>query len=141
MIACRSDLRPNSVPDLDDAAGRNGELRWSQIPKARISRFGLDVSRCAFLLRAAHGRCSRPAGTAGRQTGNDRELPGPRRRRAALETRRVPASRASRTASLAADQVRISYSGHSTFLIESPGGVKIATDYNDYVRRACCPTS
>ena len=37
-------------------------------------------------------------------------------------------------ASLASDQVRISYIGHSTFLIESPRGVKIATDYNDYVR-------
>src|SRR6188768_3498107 len=37
-------------------------------------------------------------------------------------------------AALAGDQVRISYSGHSTFLIESPQGVKIATDYNDYVK-------
>jgi L-ascorbate metabolism protein UlaG (beta-lactamase superfamily) len=37
-------------------------------------------------------------------------------------------------AALAGDQVRVSYAGHSTFLIESPGGVKIATDYNDYVK-------
>jgi L-ascorbate metabolism protein UlaG (beta-lactamase superfamily) len=43
-------------------------------------------------------------------------------------------------AALAGDQVRISYSGHSTFLIESPGGVKIATDYNDYVRPRALPT-
>jgi L-ascorbate metabolism protein UlaG (beta-lactamase superfamily) len=42
-------------------------------------------------------------------------------------------------ASLAGDQVRISYSGHSTFLIESPGGVKIATDYNDYVKPRALP--
>jgi L-ascorbate metabolism protein UlaG (beta-lactamase superfamily) len=42
-------------------------------------------------------------------------------------------------ASLAGDQVRISYSGHSTFLIESPGGVKIATDYNDYVKPRVLP--
>jgi L-ascorbate metabolism protein UlaG (beta-lactamase superfamily) len=41
--------------------------------------------------------------------------------------------------SLASDQVRISYSGHSTFLIESPGGVKIATDYNDYVKPRVLP--
>jgi L-ascorbate metabolism protein UlaG (beta-lactamase superfamily) len=41
--------------------------------------------------------------------------------------------------SLAGDQVRISYSGHSTFLIESPGGVKIATDYNDYVKPRVLP--
>jgi L-ascorbate metabolism protein UlaG (beta-lactamase superfamily) len=44
-----------------------------------------------------------------------------------------------RLASLASDQVRISYSGHSTFLIESPGGVKIATDYNDYVKPRALP--
>jgi L-ascorbate metabolism protein UlaG (beta-lactamase superfamily) len=37
-------------------------------------------------------------------------------------------------AALAGDQVRISYAGHSTFLVESPQGVKIATDYNDYVK-------
>jgi L-ascorbate metabolism protein UlaG (beta-lactamase superfamily) len=36
-------------------------------------------------------------------------------------------------AALAADQVRISYIGHSTFLIESPRGIKIATDYNGYI--------
>src|SRR4029077_12238103 len=31
-------------------------------------------------------------------------------------------------------EVRINYVGHSTFLIESPKLVRIATDYNDYVR-------
>jgi len=46
--------------------------------------------------------------------------------------RAIPA--AFNLAALAGDQVRISYSGHSTFLIESPQGVKIATDYNDYVK-------
>jgi len=42
-------------------------------------------------------------------------------------------------AALAGDQVRISYAGHSTFLIESPQGVKIATDYNDYVKPGALP--
>jgi L-ascorbate metabolism protein UlaG (beta-lactamase superfamily) len=46
--------------------------------------------------------------------------------------RAIPA--AFNLAALAGDQVRISYVGHSTFLIESPQGVKIATDYNDYVK-------
>lgn len=41
--------------------------------------------------------------------------------------------------SLKGDEVRISYSGHSTFLIESPRGVKIATDYNDYVKPRVLP--
>ncbi|MSP46112.1 MAG: hypothetical protein EXQ83_09680 [Xanthobacteraceae bacterium] len=46
--------------------------------------------------------------------------------------RAIPA--ALRLAALAGDQARISYAGHSTFTIESPGGVRIATDYNDYVK-------
>jgi L-ascorbate metabolism protein UlaG (beta-lactamase superfamily) len=42
-------------------------------------------------------------------------------------------------AALNPDQVRINYTGHSTFLIESPQGVRIATDYNDYVRPFVLP--
>jgi L-ascorbate metabolism protein UlaG (beta-lactamase superfamily) len=37
------------------------------------------------------------------------------------------------------DQVRLTYVGHSTFLIESPQLVRIATDYNDYVRPPLLP--
>jgi L-ascorbate metabolism protein UlaG (beta-lactamase superfamily) len=48
----------------------------------------------------------------------------------------IPA--ALRTA-LAGDQVRITYAGHSTFLIESPRLVRIATDFNDYVRPPVLP--
>lgn len=40
---------------------------------------------------------------------------------------------------LASDQVRISYIGHSSFLIESPQLVRSATDYNDYVRPPLLP--
>lgn len=35
--------------------------------------------------------------------------------------------------------LRISYVGHSTFEVESPEGVVVATDYNDYVRPARVP--
>jgi L-ascorbate metabolism protein UlaG (beta-lactamase superfamily) len=42
-------------------------------------------------------------------------------------------------ASLKSDEVRLSYVGHSTFLVESPRGVKIATDYNDYVKPRVLP--
>src|SRR5262249_54587992 len=51
--------------------------------------------------------------------------------------RLIPASFS--LASLAADEVRISYVGHSTFLLESPRGVKIATDFNDYVKPRVIP--
>lgn len=49
----------------------------------------------------------------------------------------VPA--AFRLAALAGDQVRITYVGHSTFLLESPRVVRVATDYNDYVRPPVLP--
>ena len=42
-------------------------------------------------------------------------------------------------AALKADEVRLTYVGHSTFLIESPRLVRIATDYNDYVRPTVVP--
>jgi len=50
--------------------------------------------------------------------------------------RLVPASF---SLALAGDQVRLTYVGHSTFLIESPRLVRIATDYNDYVRPPVLP--
>src|SRR5215813_15242048 len=40
---------------------------------------------------------------------------------------------------LAPNEVRITYAGHSTFLIESPKLVRIATDYNDYVKPPMLP--
>ncbi len=42
-------------------------------------------------------------------------------------------------AALAADQVRITFIGHATFLLESPQLVRVATDYNDYVRPNVLP--
>jgi L-ascorbate metabolism protein UlaG (beta-lactamase superfamily) len=51
---------------------------------------------------------------------------------AANEARVIPAA-------LNSDQVRITYVGHATFLIESPELVRIATDYNDYVRPPVLP--
>lgn len=42
-------------------------------------------------------------------------------------------------AALARGEVSLSFVGHATFLIESPAGVRIATDYNDHVRPAVVP--
>ncbi len=44
-----------------------------------------------------------------------------------------------RRVALSADQIRINYIGHSTFLIESPKLVRVATDYNDYVKPPVLP--
>ena len=56
---------------------------------------------------------------------------------AARPPRAIPA--ALRLAALAADQARITYAGHATFLIESPQLVRIATDYNDWVKPPVLP--
>jgi L-ascorbate metabolism protein UlaG (beta-lactamase superfamily) len=42
-------------------------------------------------------------------------------------------------ASLAPKEVRVSFVGHSSFLIETSGGVTAVTDYNDYVRASIVP--
>jgi L-ascorbate metabolism protein UlaG (beta-lactamase superfamily) len=44
-----------------------------------------------------------------------------------------------RLAALSSDQLRLTYVGHSTFLIETARLVRIATDYNDYVKPAILP--
>jgi L-ascorbate metabolism protein UlaG (beta-lactamase superfamily) len=57
-----------------------------------------------------------------------------------VATRPLPAIPAAfRLAALDADQVRISFIGHSTFLIESPQLVRIATDYNGFIRPPVLP--
>lgn len=44
-----------------------------------------------------------------------------------------------RVAELKRGEVRLTFVGHATFLIESEKGVRIATDYNDYVRPNVIP--
>lgn len=56
-----------------------------------------------------------------------------------VASRPRPTPAALRLAALAADQVRLTYAGHSTFLIESPQLVRIATDYNDWVKPPVLP--
>jgi L-ascorbate metabolism protein UlaG (beta-lactamase superfamily) len=36
-------------------------------------------------------------------------------------------------------QIKLTFVGHATWLIETPGGVRAATDYNDYIRPAVVP--
>ncbi len=44
-----------------------------------------------------------------------------------------------RLAAVNPGEVRLTYIGHSTFEIESAAGIRIATDYNDYVRPRAIP--
>jgi L-ascorbate metabolism protein UlaG (beta-lactamase superfamily) len=56
-----------------------------------------------------------------------------------VAARSTPTPAAFTRVALNADQVRLTYVGHSTFLIESPRLVRIATDYNDYVKPSVLP--
>jgi L-ascorbate metabolism protein UlaG (beta-lactamase superfamily) len=57
-----------------------------------------------------------------------------------LVAARPPVTPAALTpAALQSDQIRITYVGHSTFLLESPQLVRVATDYNDYVKSPVLP--
>lgn len=56
-----------------------------------------------------------------------------------LAVAEAPLQRHLHRAQLAQSEVRITFVGHSTFLIESPKGVRIVTDYNDYVTPKVIP--
>ncbi|MVT65086.1 Zn-dependent hydrolase [Bradyrhizobium pachyrhizi] len=52
--------------------------------------------------------------------------------------RRVTAKTADKTATKS-DEVAITYAGHSTYYIDTPGGIRIATDYNGVYRTGRLP--
>src|SRR5258706_7881359 len=56
-----------------------------------------------------------------------------------VASERAPVVPAAIGPGLAPNEARITYAGHSTFLIESPKLVRIATDFNDYVRPPVLP--
>ncbi|MBM3532251.1 MAG: MBL fold metallo-hydrolase [Alphaproteobacteria bacterium] len=59
----------------------------------------------------------------------------------AIASRPVPTQLASVSPlALAQGEVGLTFVGHASFLIESPQGVTIVTDYNDYVRPRTVPT-
>jgi L-ascorbate metabolism protein UlaG (beta-lactamase superfamily) len=87
----------------------------------------------AGLASPAHAQSAAPAPPAAKPEMRE-NCPGLVASRA---PRAIPATL--RLAELAAGEVRLTYVGHATFLIESPQGVRIATDYNDYVRPRIVP--
>ena len=91
------------------------------------------VALAVLPLGSANGQPAPPSPSRS-QARDDGELP---RHGGGTPPRAIPA--AFNLAALAGDEVRISYVGHATFLIESPQGVKIATDYNDYVKPRVIP--
>jgi len=57
----------------------------------------------------------------------------------AFASREMPGMGRIHRAALKPNQVKLTYVHHSTFVIESPKGVTVATDYNDYYRPAALP--
>ena len=89
--------------------------------------------RHAFPAHRLRRSRAAPAG-AQAQTGNDAQnCPGLVATTGRASLRRVPSRRAQRRPGAA------HFLGHATFLIESPQLVRIATDYNDYVRPPVLP--
>jgi L-ascorbate metabolism protein UlaG (beta-lactamase superfamily) len=92
----------------------------------RLKLFHAAIAAVAFLLGSQAAQAQAPL--------TEERCP---RMVAEHRPRAIPASL--RLAALNQGEVRLNYIGHSTFLIESAAGVKIATDYNDYVRPSEVP--
>jgi L-ascorbate metabolism protein UlaG (beta-lactamase superfamily) len=107
---------------------------------ARVAR----VTVAAFLSVTFHSiALAQPAEAPPPATPPSQAQPQPEMREncpGLVAANRPPAMPAAfRLAALDADQVRLTFIGHSTFLIESPQLVRIVTDYNDYVRPHVVP--
>ncbi|MCI4664787.1 MAG: MBL fold metallo-hydrolase [Neomegalonema sp.] len=97
--------------------------------------------RRAALLAAALCLCGPPAPTQAQTPPTTEPAPAPKAaptpapsacRREAVSTPLRPLLRRARfDGALAPDQIAITYIGHSTFLIQTPGGLEIGTDYSD----------
>ena len=92
------------------------------------------VALASALALAANGHAQTPPSAPAPKPEMTASCPG---LVAADQPRIIPA--AFRLAALATDQVRVTFIGHATFLIESPQLVRIATDYNDYIKPLVLP--
>jgi L-ascorbate metabolism protein UlaG (beta-lactamase superfamily) len=113
-----------------------GMDRSAMIFRNVIFRTGL------FCAIAALSLCAPPAGAFERVQAQP-EPPKPEMAETCpgfiAQDRPRPIPAAFKLAALSGNQVRITYIGHSTFLIESPKLVRIATDYNDWVKPPMLP--
>src|SRR6516165_3817411 len=127
----------------------HGKFRTAQSGRRgrndRMSRFALS-SRAKFVAIAAAAALAAVAASASRLAAFERVQAPPAAKPEMVENcpglvaadrpRIIPAAF---KLALNSDQVRLTYVGHSTFLLESPQLVRVATDYNDYVRSPVRP--
>lgn len=100
-----------------------------------LSRLAWAAGALAYLLGSAWDACAQEAPPRGPDAKPEmtESCPG---LVATEDWRPIPAAF---KAALAPNEARITYIGHSTFLIESPKLVRIATDFNDYLRPPLLP--
>ncbi|MDI3469392.1 MAG: hypothetical protein OJF62_001455 [Pseudolabrys sp.] len=110
---------------------RHGRLhRPDVVNRMRVLRLpGLLLAAVAFAAWPAHGLAQ---GATPAKPEMTRACPG-------LVAGQPPFRSLVRRVALKPDEVRLTFIGHATFLIESPQLVRIATDYNDYVRPPVLP--
>jgi len=103
------------------------------------------IAATAFALWAlsAAALAQAPDAAAPEQPAPEAPVPKPEMRSncpGLVAANRLPATPAAlKLAELKADEVRLTFLGHSTFVIESPQLVRIVTDYNDYLRAPIVP--
>ncbi len=91
------------------------------------------VVAVAFMLAIGHAEAQTISPPAANPETMAQNCPG------LIAERTITIPAAFQLAALQADQARLTYIGHSTFLIESPQLVRIATDYNDFVKPPVVP--
>jgi L-ascorbate metabolism protein UlaG (beta-lactamase superfamily) len=112
--------------------GRSGV--WSGIARLVLAALGASAITALALAQSAEPPAAKPDAKPETTPEMVENCPG---LVASDRPRAIPA--ALRLAALDPDQVRLTFIGHATFLIESPELVRIATDYNDYVRPPVVP--
>jgi L-ascorbate metabolism protein UlaG (beta-lactamase superfamily) len=107
---------------------------WSGMARVVLGALGAGAITALALAQSAQPPAARPDAKPDAAPEMMENCPG---LVASDRPRAIPA--ALKLAALNPDQVRLTFIGHATFLIESPELVRIATDYNDYVRPPVVP--
>ncbi len=128
MMHCKMPILPRLARALVLAAALGGAGGVAHAAPQKCPRFVADGSAAPLRMLAQAEGLSGAFRAGGAQPG---DLRGPWREGRSRPPVRLAAAGPGETGEA---QVSLTYVGHASFLIESPAGVTIVTDYNDYVR-------
>jgi L-ascorbate metabolism protein UlaG (beta-lactamase superfamily) len=106
---------------------------------AAVALTGMAVLLIASVALAGAPENSAPEGFAPPPSEMRENCPGLVAERPRLTPATTVTPAALRLAALDPGKVRLTFIGHASFLIESPQGVRVVTDYNDYLRSPVVP--